>query len=190
MSADIDSILSLLGNGVLQKEIAEKFGVTQQYISKVARLNRGYSTQKVIQPSIHLREVKEFAVSELQELRQRVVLLDKENQRLHRELLKAGRNQRKAISNKTRFAIFQRDGFRCRCCGKSAANDMTVELQIDHILPVVKGGTNDLSNLQTLCKECNNGKRTETVDFVKQPISAPVAPKKKMSQQPIIQKLF
>ena len=31
-------------------------------------------------------------------------------------------------------------------------------LEKDYIVPVAKGGTNDISNLQTLCKECNRGK--------------------------------
>lgn len=46
--------------------------------------------------------------------------------------------------------VGRRDGFFCASCGH-AGND----LQIDHIEPVAKGGTNDLSNLQLLCPPCN-----------------------------------
>lgn len=40
-------------------------------------------------------------------------------------------------------------------CG---ATNKETTLEIDHIIPVAKGGTNDISNLQTLCKECNRAK--------------------------------
>ena len=49
-------------------------------------------------------------------------------------------------------------GYRCRECG--ATNKQT-RLHVDYILPVAKGGTNDLNNLQTLCEECNSAKYTD-----------------------------
>lgn len=63
---------------------------------------------------------------------------------------------RKGLSKKIRFEVFKRDKFICQYCGESAPN---VLLQLDHIEPVAKGGTNDIANLITSCFECNNGKR-------------------------------
>ena len=54
--------------------------------------------------------------------------------------------------------MFKRDGYRCRECG--ASKDET-SLEIDHIVPVARGGTNDIDNLQTLCRECNRMKHTD-----------------------------
>lgn len=51
--------------------------------------------------------------------------------------------------------IYKRDNYKCRECG--ATNKDTV-LHIDHIIPVSKGGRSVLSNLQTLCRECNMAK--------------------------------
>jgi 5-methylcytosine-specific restriction endonuclease McrA len=51
--------------------------------------------------------------------------------------------------------ILERDNYRCRLCGKSARD---TELEVDHIIPVAKGGTAGLNNLQTLCIDCNRGK--------------------------------
>ena len=48
--------------------------------------------------------------------------------------------------------VYMRDGFRCRSCGA------TTDLTVDHIVPLVRGGTNELRNLQTLCRSCNSRK--------------------------------
>lgn len=52
----------------------------------------------------------------------------------------------------------QRDGFKCRICGKSPANDPNITLHIDHIIPCAKGGTAEMENWQTLYSKCNFGK--------------------------------
>lgn len=65
---------------------------------------------------------------------------------------------RQPIPRKLRHEVFQRDGYRCRECG--ASKDET-SLEIDHIVPVARGGTNDIDNLQTLCRECNRMKHTD-----------------------------
>ena len=68
------------------------------------------------------------------------------------------RTGRQPIPRKLRHQVFQRDEYRCRECG--ASKDET-SLEIDHIVPVAKGGTNDIDNLQTLCRECNRMKHTD-----------------------------
>jgi len=49
--------------------------------------------------------------------------------------------------------ILKRDGYRCVVCGRGVQDG--VELVVDHIKPKDKGGTNDISNGQTLCMEHN-----------------------------------
>ena len=63
--------------------------------------------------------------------------------------------ERQTISKKLRFEVYKRDKFTCQYCGRKAPD---VVLNIDHIMPVSKGGTNDILNLITTCFECNNGK--------------------------------
>lgn len=58
----------------------------------------------------------------------------------------------------TLLKIGRRDGFACRVCGYSGP-----DLEIDHIFPVCKGGTNDLDNLQILCQHCNRVKSDRVV---------------------------
>ena len=59
------------------------------------------------------------------------------------------------MQQRTRFKIFKRDNFRCQYCGRTS--DETV-LEVDHITPRSVGGTDDLNNLITSCRECNRGK--------------------------------
>lgn len=65
---------------------------------------------------------------------------------------------REPISPKIRFEVLKRDNNQCVKCGASPKKDKNVELEIDHIIPVAKGGNNDPLNLQTLCHRCNIGK--------------------------------
>jgi hypothetical protein len=60
-----------------------------------------------------------------------------------------------SISKGRRWKIFVRDDFRCRYCGRRAPN---VELHVDHVHPVSRGGTDKESNLVTACVDCNLGK--------------------------------
>lgn len=63
---------------------------------------------------------------------------------------KAKRAEVAADYHRLFVTIGRRDGFSCASCGNTA-ND----LQIDHVMPVSKGGSNDLDNLQLLCRTCN-----------------------------------
>lgn len=63
--------------------------------------------------------------------------------------------QRKPLSVRTRFEVFKRDNFTCRYCCRTTPD---VVLEIDHVVPVVDGGSDDPMNLVTACWECNAGK--------------------------------
>lgn len=79
---------------------------------------------------------------------------------------------RASIRPQDRFEILQRDGFTCRYCG---CQPPATELQIDHMVPVCKGGTNSLLNLITSCRLCNAGKNTKTADRVPIPLETIMA---------------
>jgi hypothetical protein len=64
------------------------------------------------------------------------------------------RTPRTNVSVRTRFLVFQRDLYKCRICNNSG-----VKLELDHVVPVSRGGSNELDNLQTLCVACNRGKQ-------------------------------
>ena len=68
------------------------------------------------------------------------------------------RFERSPVAQKDILKIFKRDYYTCSLCGASPANDPHVVLEVDHKKPVSKGGTNNISNLWTLCKDCNRSK--------------------------------
>lgn len=70
-------------------------------------------------------------------------------------------SERKGLSKKLRFEVFKRDSFTCVYCGRSAPD---VVLHVDHIVPVSKGGTDDLTNLVTSCADCNLGKSNHEIN--------------------------
>jgi 5-methylcytosine-specific restriction enzyme A len=61
-----------------------------------------------------------------------------------------------SIPAEVRRLVFERDRYQCQSCGRTA---LAVKLTIDHIIALAQGGTNDISNLQTLCDRCNSRKR-------------------------------
>ena len=56
---------------------------------------------------------------------------------------------RTLIPRDVRVAVYKRDRFRCSFCGE------TWNLTLDHIVPWSAGGSDDPSNLRTLCRDCN-----------------------------------
>lgn len=66
------------------------------------------------------------------------------------------KRKRTNVPRGMRHEVFKRDNYACVECGASKSDGAT--LHIDHIIPVNKGGTDELDNLQTLCSDCNLNK--------------------------------
>lgn len=71
---------------------------------------------------------------------------------------KSAAGQRALMTSKLRQRIKERDGFTCKQCGASVEKEPNLLLEIDHIIPVSKGGLTTEDNLQTLCWRCNRRK--------------------------------
>ncbi|MDE2105581.1 MAG: HNH endonuclease [Patescibacteria group bacterium] len=69
------------------------------------------------------------------------------------------RRRRFSRWERLRSTVFERDGHRCVYCGAS-----DLPLHCDHVIPVSRGGSNDMSNLATACAPCNLSKSTKTLD--------------------------
>ena len=72
------------------------------------------------------------------------------------------KEQRALMTNKLREHIKNRDNYTCCNCGNSIHHEPNLLLEIDHIIPVSKGGYTVENNLQTLCWKCNREKSNKT----------------------------
>lgn len=63
-----------------------------------------------------------------------------------------------ALQARLRYAILDRDGFRCHYCKKS-----DVPLEVDHVIPKSLGGGDAPENLVAACRDCNIGKSSSPV---------------------------
>lgn len=74
------------------------------------------------------------------------------------------KEQRTLMTKKLREFIKKRDNFTCCSCGNSVQKEPNLLLEIDHIIPVSKGGFTQEDNLQTLCWKCNRAKSNKIID--------------------------
>lgn len=58
----------------------------------------------------------------------------------------------------TRERIAKRDRYRCGACGRPWDSQCD---QVDHVVPLEQGGSNDDGNLQLLCGECHRVKSAD-----------------------------
>jgi hypothetical protein len=70
----------------------------------------------------------------------------------------AGGRRGRLVPLGLRYAILERDRFRCLACGRSPATHAGLALHVDHVVPWSKGGATSAENLRTLCAECNIGR--------------------------------
>ena len=71
--------------------------------------------------------------------------------------------QRSLMTQTLRKWIKERDDYTCQLCGLSSYAERNLLLEIDHVMPLSKGGITTESNLQTLCWKCNRSKGSKIV---------------------------
>lgn len=92
-----------------------------------------------------------------------------------KESRKAASKKRKAIQRGAKAGetftykqVFERDGWRCQLCGKVTPERERGTIshnapEVDHIIPLSKGGEHSLNNAQTLCRACNGWKSDKII---------------------------
>jgi len=121
--------------------LTKNHGITEKI--KEGRSIRGYRLAG-------FNELSQGEVDELIDL-----CASKLDQELARNRFKHRNFRRSPISGSTRFNVLKRAKHRCELCGVSAGDRA---LDVDHILPKSKGGSDEELNLQALCALCNQNK--------------------------------
>ena len=75
------------------------------------------------------------------------------------DLFPSPRPQRARFGQGIRKEVFRRQDGRCMYCGSRQRMDL---MDVDHKIPVARGGSNQRSNLQLLCRICNVRKAAKT----------------------------
>ena len=84
----------------------------------------------------------------------------------------------RAIGDKLRRQILERNGYTCQVCGAGAGEESGCEpgkkcrLQIDHVIPISQGGTDEEHNLRAVCHGYNKDKANLKVPTSRDAISA------------------
>ena len=135
--------------------------ITKNMVGKVLTKSRGITSRDKNQYSLigfdRLTDEEKAQLIELCESSIEEFLEKREDPWNHR------RKSSGYISGTVRYQVLSRAKFRCELCGISAEHKA---LEVDHILPRNKGGSDDESNLQSLCYSCNAMKRdTDDTDF-------------------------
>lgn len=102
------------------------------------------------------------------------------SRRIGAQEVRTVKHKRKSLSKRLRFNVFKRDGFTCQYCG---AHPPMVILHVDHIVPVVEGGSNDIDNLVASCEPCNIGKGGVSLTVVPQSLSEKAKEVKEREEQ-------
>lgn len=81
----------------------------------------------------------------------------------HIKWRKSVAGQRALMTQNLRTEIKERDEYTCQSCHNSINKEPNLLLEIDHIVPLSKGGMSTKDNLQTLCWRCNRSKGSKLI---------------------------
>jgi diadenosine tetraphosphate (Ap4A) HIT family hydrolase/5-methylcytosine-specific restriction endonuclease McrA len=155
-----DIAKALLIRDISQIEYYET--ITKNMVGRVLTKNRGITEKQ--NDSYHINGFDSLSVGEVK------ILIDLCDSKIESYVERRGdriwSHRKKSsgyISGTTRYEVLKRAKYRCELCGVSAE---IKAIEVDHIVPRNLGGSDDISNFQSLCYSCNSTKRDrDDADF-------------------------
>jgi len=135
-----------------QKEYYDK--VVSNMVGRVLTKNNGITSKDG--NSYKLIGFENFTDAEVNELKSICLHKIKQYLKNRSDVWQHRRKSSGYISGGIRLEVFKRAKTKCEMCGVS---NKVKALEVDHIIPRNKGGSDDISNLQALCYTCNSIKR-------------------------------
>jgi 5-methylcytosine-specific restriction endonuclease McrA len=146
------------------KDKEKNYACTRRWLAN----NKAYAReQTAIWQSEHPERMREHNAEYRHNNPDKIAKKNKRYRKLHPEVFKAKDAKRRTAVTKAGgaytsaqwIALCNKYGNRCLCCHKK------LKLTADHVIPVSKGGTSNIDNIQPLCGPCNSKKHTGTTDF-------------------------
>jgi 5-methylcytosine-specific restriction endonuclease McrA len=133
----------------------------QTYCKECRKLDRAANKER------EARRVAEWQRANPERHYQKQRAWDKRNVEKVREINRLGENRRRtrkteaggAFTAKEWQELCERYDHQCVACGKRA------KLTSDHVIPVSKGGSSNIENIQPLCQSCNSKKGDSVIDY-------------------------
>jgi len=159
MASAEDIAKALLSRDISQIEYYSH--ITKNMVGKVLRNHQLVERQKNKFTLIGYSDLTPMEVEKLFDL-----CVDKENEYVARRGNRIWTHRTKSagyVSGTKRYEVLKRAKYRCELCGTPAEDKA---LEVDHILPRNRQGSDEISNLQALCYSCNASKRDrDDTDF-------------------------
>jgi len=114
------------------------------YKNGIYRLDREYSPDKTL---LLIMDYEDRERRKFERLRKKFEL----TQQVERQ------PRRESIPEEVRIAVWRRDGGKCSRCGSRE------KLEYDHIIPISKGGSSTVRNVELLCQSCNRKKKDNII---------------------------
>lgn len=135
------------GFGLYWNRTPEKLNLSEFYYlyrGSIYRLDRQYSENEIL---LLIMDYEDKERRKFERLKKKFDLAQKVERQPRRE----------SIPEEVRIAVWRRDGGKCARCGSRE------KLEYDHIIPVSKGGSNTVRNVELLCESCNRKKKNNII---------------------------
>lgn len=132
----------------LEKHKVRRQRYRQEHLEHLLELNRKH---RRVNPGYYLEHSKKWREQNPEKVKARDHA---------RRAFKAG--QPESFTAEEWREVKQRYNYMCLRCRR---REPEIKLTADHVVPVSKGGSGTIDNIQPLCKSCNSAKSTFTIDY-------------------------